>query len=121
MTPEDIRFYTEEDCISLAWQLHTKTGWPIMVLCDEEGAEGLGWVHAGVKDLEGKIWDIRGPRDAQEFLNEDLWYYYCDEGEELKFIEVTDLERISWKPQDSLDEKRAEKMAEELLAAYSQK
>lgn len=74
ITQDDIDEFTMRTCDRLAWVLHSRTGWPVIAIAvEEEGddpdAPGLGWIHTGVRQPDGRILDVEGSRELDEWLD----------------------------------------------------
>lgn len=61
--------FTEGDCWLLAWELHTRGGWPIVVMCRD--FPQTSWEHVFVEVEPGRYLDIEGFHSAEEL--EQAW------------------------------------------------
>ncbi|MFE6967200.1 hypothetical protein ACFVAJ_19055 [Agromyces sp. NPDC057679] len=67
ITGQDVDRFTGGSCGALAAELAARTGWPVVLIAD--GPAGpTGWVHAGVRTPAGRIVDVEGEHDADDWL-----------------------------------------------------
>lgn len=128
ITEEDESLFTGNACHVLAVELNRATGWPVVVLQDEETEYGIGWVHMAVRTPSGSILDAQGEHDEADWL--DHWAEYADaaheddpdyDGDDAQVVQVDDLRRVSVDPDDTADGEarpRAMQVAQMLLARH---
>lgn len=71
ITDADIREFTGGWCGELAVAMHDATGWPIVLVCDEDGEtpDALPiWLHAGVRTPDGLFLDVTGAHDDETVI-----------------------------------------------------
>ncbi|OCI32834.1 zinc ribbon domain-containing protein [Oerskovia enterophila] len=89
VTDADVEAFTLSGCDVLANELHSRTGWPVVLVCDGP-AGGLGWVHAGVQAPDGRVIDAAGIHDSDKWL--DDWGEAADAfGEDVEDYDGDDL------------------------------
>lgn len=88
LTDDDRDVFTQGECGVLAWDLHERTGWPVVIASDGGDGTTFGWTHAGVQRPDGLVVDVEGVHDWGDWL--DAWYDEPEEGQDFTLEVVTD-------------------------------
>lgn len=71
-----VELYTQGLCWYLAWVLHERTGWPIVVVADSH-PRYINWCHMLVERPDGLLVDIHGAQSRKRVLRH--WRGECDD------------------------------------------
>lgn len=104
-------------CGEIAWRIHERTGWPVVLLT----STGEGWVHAAVALPDGTVLDGTGRSQAgTHILDNDMLYGLFDADEleasdgEVRLVPMPSPTRelLEWA---DADRARCDRIADELL------
>lgn len=79
---EDVAFGRDGACGDIAAELHTLTGWQVVILTPDDG-ENDAWVHAAVRTPSGDVLDATGVSPGGQHLLDDDGFYEAFTADEL--------------------------------------
>jgi hypothetical protein len=90
---ETERYFTEGQCMALAYELHQLTGWTLALISDQPVGSEDYMGHVFVIDSDGNAIDIKGKREISDI--QDDWYF-CGHLHRFFSLKEFEYEMLDW-------------------------